>query len=127
MLNLTRSRSPLAWPTAKGRALPESLISQIAGIFDNYRALINLTRLTCSHATRTLISQIAGNSDSKRFSSKLLNKVLLLLAQIAGIFDNYRALINLTRLTCSHATRTLISQIAGNSDSKRFSRLCCFC
>ncbi|NEO78272.1 hypothetical protein [Moorena sp. SIO4G3] len=44
------------------------LLSKIAGIFDNYRGLIKLARLTCSHATRTLISQIAGNSDSKGFS-----------------------------------------------------------
>ncbi|NEO78270.1 hypothetical protein [Moorena sp. SIO4G3] len=41
------------------------LLSKIAGIFDNYRGLIKLARLTCSHATR---SRIAGISDSKGFS-----------------------------------------------------------
>ncbi|NEO78269.1 hypothetical protein, partial [Moorena sp. SIO4G3] len=51
----------------------------------------------------------------------LIKLALLLLAQIAGIFDNYRPLLKLARLTCSHATRTRLSKIAVNSDSKGFS------
>ncbi|NEO47724.1 MAG: hypothetical protein F6K55_27845 [Moorea sp. SIO4A3] len=44
----------------------------------------------------------------------MIKLALLLLAQIAGIFDNYRALLKLAL--------SRLSKIAVNSDSKGFSR-----
>ncbi|NEQ86680.1 MAG: hypothetical protein F6K26_43485 [Moorea sp. SIO2I5] len=57
-------------------------LSEIVGIFDNYRGLIKLALL--------LLAQIVGIFDNYRGLIKL---ALLLLAQIVGIFDNYRALL----------------------------------
>ncbi|NEO94189.1 MAG: hypothetical protein F6K56_29930 [Moorea sp. SIO3G5] len=67
-----------------------------------------------------LLAQIVGIFDNYRGLIKL---ALLLLAQIAGIFDNPRIftalLLLLVRLTCSQATRSRLSQIAGIYDSQR--------